>query len=110
MDSLSHKQDAIVRAQTVGSSGTDPLEEQANYLVNYYQSLCDRQNDEPWLLGLYMAKQWLRYLNEPEHDLEELKLFVRALESQRQSQGSGWSDLWIRVRNWVARIEQREPS
>ena len=94
----------MARTEPAGSLGTDSLEEQANYLVDYYQRLCDGEGKDSWLLGLYMSKQWLRYLKEPQHDREELALFVEALESQKLSQGSGWLDLLIRVRNWVARI------
>ena len=103
----SEKQNKMARTEPVGQLGTDSFVEQASYLIDYYQSLVDRDtaDKDSWLLGLYMARQWLRYLNEPQHDREELALFIQTLESQRQIQGSGWGDLLFRVRNWVAQIE-----
>lgn len=88
-----------------GMRGTDPLSDQANYFVNYYQGLVNTKGSD-WLLGLYMAKQWVKFLNEPRPDSQELQLFLRTLEAERAKQGSGWSDLWCRVRNWMAAMEQ----
>jgi hypothetical protein len=82
----------------------DSWEDQANYLISYYQSLWERESDTKWLLGLYMAKRWLGYLRESPN-MEEVALFVRVLEAERDNQGSGWSDLLFRVRNWIAIID-----
>jgi len=108
MSLLRHEPDEHGYAAPVGMLTTDTVEEQANWLVHYYQSLCDAQGHVSWSLGLYMAKQWLRYLHEAEPDVEELRLFCQALESQRQSQGSGWTDLFDRVRRWIRTIDPRE--
>ena len=88
----------------MGQLATDPLEAQAHYFIHYYQSLAESEGDS-WLMGLYMAQQWLRYLKEPQVDLGEVRLFKRALEAERKNQGSGWTDLLWRVRNWINNLE-----
>jgi hypothetical protein len=108
MSAQSKNPDEDGGAEPAGWLTTDPIEDQANFLIDYHQSLWELQKDTHWLLGLYMAKQWLRYLKEPQLDIEELRLFVQALESQSRSQGSAWADLRSRVTNWVAKVEQRQ--
>jgi hypothetical protein len=76
----------------------------AKEVVNYFQKLVDDKGDQ-WLLGLFMAKQWLRLLESGHYDPDEVSLFIRTLEAERLRQGSGWSDLYIRVKRWAAEIE-----
>ena len=57
-------------------------------------------------LGLYMSNQWLKYLIEDQHDFQELKMFINALESGRDIHGSGWLDLTARVRRWLDELEE----
>jgi hypothetical protein len=74
--------------------------ERADAAVEYFSSLFAREG-ERWVLGLYMARRWRSMLDYAELDESELILFVSVLEVERDSQGSGWLDLCVNVRNWV---------
>lgn len=88
--------------------GKQPWMVQAEWLVGYFEGLANREKEDAnsWVLGLFMAKNWMRLLGEAQVNLEEAKLFLRALEAERTKQGSGWSDLWYRVRYWTEEIEK----
>ena len=79
--------------------------EQAQELVEYFQRTLKTMG-EKWALGLFMARQWLRIVNEPRPDLEELKLMLRALEAEKDNQGVRWWDLYWRVKVLIEIIEQ----
>ncbi len=89
-------------------NGKQPWVVQADWLVGYFEALANREGEEAtsWVLGLFMAKNWLRLLGESQVNLEEVKLFLRTLEAERLKQGTGWSDLWVRVRYWIEELEQ----
>ena len=88
----------------------EPWDVQAHEMIGYFQSLAERQGDEgtKWLLGLFMARHWMRLITEPYGDLEEARLFLRALEAERPHHGSGWHDLSIRVRYWIDEQERAQ--
>ena len=90
-------------------SATDPIVEQAKQLIQYFQGLVDRQGAK-WLLGLYMAKQWLKMLGEKHPTPEEIGLFLRVMEAERPNQGSGWSDLYFHVQYWANNISSVDKS
>lgn len=81
------------------------FEEQATNIVEYYQGLADGENGARWRLGLFMAEHWLHLLRDSTWSVQSAKLFLQALESERINQGSGWTDLWLRVRNWMETVE-----
>ncbi len=81
--------------------------EQAQWFVSYYERVAANEGSA-WLLGLFMAKQWLRLLPQPQRDIEELHLFVKVLEAERLNQGSGWSDMYFRARKWVEEVESQD--
>ena len=85
-----------------------PWEVQANWLIDYFYELARREGSEGarWVLGLFMSKHWMKLIAETRPDLEEAGLFLQALEAERQNQGTGWSDLWCRVKQWLAEKEQ----
>lgn len=74
-------------------------------MVDYFQRTLEAAG-EKWALGLFIAKQWLRIVNEPRPDVEELKLMVRALEAEKDKQGVRWWDLYWRVKVLIEIIEQ----
>lgn len=76
----------------------------APLIVDYYQRLADTEGPQ-WLLGLFMAKHWLALLRAETVDKEEVLLFVQTLEAEKMKQGSGWLDLFIRVRIWADGLE-----
>jgi hypothetical protein len=76
----------------------------AGEIAAYYQELVEWKGDK-WLLGLYMAKEWVRFLQSSHPDFEELKLFARMLEAERYNQGSRWADLCVQVARWIAEVE-----
>lgn len=80
--------------------------EQAHELIQYFQHNVEF-NGEVWVLGLFMAKQWLRILNEQNPDLEELKLMLRALEAEKNNQGMSWWDLYWRVKVLIDEITEQ---
>lgn len=79
--------------------------EQAQELVSYFQRTLEAVG-EKWALGLFMAEQWLRIVNEPRPNVEELKLMLRALEAEKDNQGVRWWDLYWRVKVLIEIIEQ----
>jgi len=81
-------------------------EEQANWFIHYYSTVCD-PHILACALGLFLAQQWLRLLNQPQHTLSELELLNRVLTVEKEYQGSGWGDLTGRVRKWVAETKVR---
>jgi hypothetical protein len=89
-----------------------PWDVQAHWLVNYFQGLAEREGEKgiPWMLGLFMATHWMKLIQEPCLDLEEARLFLQALEAERPKQGTGWPDLWWRVKSWIAVKEQSSDS
>ncbi len=75
--------------------------------INYYQNLVD-EHGAVWLLGLFMAKQWQRLLNEASDNLEELQLLARTMEAERMNQGSEWHHMWNCVKNRITEGEQQK--
>ena len=76
-------------------------EQQATELVDYYQRLATLDSEGLWQTGLFMAKFWLDLVTTAEPSKEMATLFVSALEHERVHQGSGWTDLWLKARNWL---------
>ena len=90
------------------------LIKQADEIIAYYQGIIDYQQStnnidnsisSMWL-GLYMSKQWRRLLDEPRPDLEELKLFLKALERNGDWHGSQWLNMSLIVMRWLDALEQ----
>ncbi|HEX8550617.1 MAG TPA: hypothetical protein VF681_03575 [Abditibacteriaceae bacterium] len=78
---------------------------QANESIVYYQQFADNGDSSMWL-GLYMSQQWRKLLDERHPDLNELKLFAKALENNGNFHGSQWLHMSIIVKYWVEDIEQ----
>lgn len=79
--------------------------EQAGDFILYYDICSEGRSGPIWLLGLFMAKQWLRLIKDPPLDLHEAKLMLKVLEAERPNQGSAWSDLYFRVMKWISEVE-----
>jgi hypothetical protein len=79
--------------------------EQAEDFILYYD-ICAENSGSIWLLGLLMANQWLRLVEDPRPDLGEARLMLQVLEAERANQGSAWSDLYFRVMKWIGEVEQ----
>lgn len=73
--------------------------------IQYYERLVSNQvPGQNWALGLFMAKQWYRMLQEEKPNLEEVRLFLVALNNDvgtGSCGGSGWHSMAIDVRNWL---------
>jgi hypothetical protein len=93
----------VARIPDINSDGKS-WTEQAQDFVDYYRSL-DESKGSSWMFGLLMAKQWARLLSDTSPDLHEAKLLLRVLEAERAKQGTGWSDMCIRIERWIAEIE-----
>lgn len=79
--------------------------EQAQDFILYYDVCSEGRSGPTWLLGMFMAKQWLRLINDPQPDVGEAKLMLKVLEAERPGQGSAWSDLYFRVMRWLGEVE-----
>jgi hypothetical protein len=83
--------------------------ERAKGIVDYYERLTqDPNKSDCWQLGLLTARQWLQILQNSPDDLEQLGHLYQKLESERMNQGSGWLDMLLQVRNWIAVVEQQK--
>jgi len=78
--------------------------EQAKVIVEYYEHLATKPDGGRWVLGLYMAKRWYAMLQSESVAIEEVELYIKALEAERDNQGSGWLDLLLRVKNWSGHV------
>ena len=76
----------------------------ADQIIEYYRLFLT--SGHSFRLGLYMARQWRKYLVEEQHDLDELRMFANALEGGADMHGSGWHDLTLGVKRWLAELEE----
>lgn len=77
----------------------------AEQIIEYYERFLG--SGHSFRLGLYMAKQWRKYLVKERHDLNEIQLFVNAVKGGADTHGSGWQDLTIGVTSWFDDLEER---
>ena len=56
-------------------------------------------------LSLYLARQWRKYLDQSQHDWDELELFAQILEDGARSHGCGWQELAMNVRGWLSELQ-----
>ncbi len=82
--------------------------ELADKLICYFQGLLSSHHS--FRLGLYMAKQWRKYLVEDQHDLDELRVFLDALEDNALLSGTSWYELAFHVQLWLAELEETAKS
>src|SRR5579883_592219 len=88
------------------SSAGKTWRQQCDNFIVYYKILSEREKGAEWLLGLFMATQWRRLLNETSPDLDELRLLADALNAERHRQGTAWCDLHLRVSRWIDELER----
>jgi hypothetical protein len=86
------------------------LLQEALQAVEYYKKVVAYQEShEPrtWSIGLYLAIQWMRYLQEPNPDLEELRWFAKALKEEKEQEGIQCHYIWRRANELIEFIESK---
>ncbi|RYZ86250.1 MAG: hypothetical protein EOP06_14830 [Proteobacteria bacterium] len=82
--------------------------QRAQECIDYYHRLLrDEAMGQNWALGLFMAKQWHRMLQEEVPDMEEIRLFSTALNNDRANGscgGSAWHSLSLEVERWLGSL------
>ncbi len=69
-------------------------------LLAYFERLSNEQPDSQYSIGAAMTREWLVLQHRGSVSQTEFDSFLQRLEDI-ESPGSGYYDLWIRVRHWA---------
>lgn len=77
-----------------------PLMDENERLLAYFDRLSNEQSDPQYSIGAAMTREWLVLKHQGSISQTEFDSFLQRLEDI-EPPGSGYFDLWIRVRHWA---------
>lgn len=69
--------------------------------IKYYENVIEEFNKKDFYLGLFIAKQIKRIINNTDNiDINEINLLSKVLEVSLGKHGTHWDEMFFKFKNW----------
>lgn len=76
------------------------MAETPEQLLEYFEWMKTHHNDPKWEQGATLIAEWIALMQQEIVLEQEFRQLYDQIEAPLQAPGSGWFDLWLRVRHW----------